>query len=44
MLVWTEMLFVPKSSISSHLLGITVTNDTNYAIKIYVREVICFYS
>ena len=28
----------------SYLFGITVTKSTDYAIKIYTREVICFYS
>ena len=36
--------FVPKSSRFSHLFGRIVTNLTDYAIKIYVREVICFYN
>ena len=37
-------LFVTKSSRISHLFGITVTKCTDYAIKIYVREVTCFHS
>ena len=39
-----KWLFVPKSSRFSQLFGITVTIQTDYAITIYVREVICFYS
>ena len=42
-LIWTEMI-ICKSSRFSHLFGITVTNRVDYAIKIHVREVICFYS
>ena len=38
-----KWLFVPKSSIFSHLFGITVANCTEYAIEIYAREVIWFY-
>ena len=35
---------MPKSSIFSYLLGIKETIRTDYAVKIYAREVICFYS
>ena len=39
-----RMIIWFKSSRFSHLFGKTVTNRTDYAIQIYAREVICFYS